>query len=66
MADNGDTRKVNQAAFRDPNAMFVPLEKFRSFTRADRLWVLGGLVFLIILLNLVFGTGNGSTVPVAP
>lgn len=61
MANDGDTRRVNEDAFKDPNAMFVPMEKFRSFTRADRLWVVAGLVILIVVLNLVFGLGGDST-----
>jgi hypothetical protein len=63
---DGDTRKVNEAAFKDPNQMFVPLEKFRSFTRADQLWVIAGLVILVVILNIVFAGGgpeNPTPVP---
>lgn len=59
--NGGDTRRVNKAAFKDPNAMWVPMEKFRSFTRADQLWVIAGLVTLIVILNLVFGFGGDGT-----
>ena len=61
--NNGDTRAVNKAAFKDPNKMWVPLEKFRSFTRSDQLWVLAGLAILIIVLNLVFGLGGENPAP---
>lgn len=63
----GDTRRVNKAAFKDPNKMFVPMEKFRSFSRADQLWVIAGLVILVVVLNLVFGLGGDSGVgPASP
>ncbi|MDG2114262.1 MAG: hypothetical protein P8N02_16825 [Actinomycetota bacterium] len=61
MANDGDTRKVNEDAFKDPNAMWVPMEKFRSFTLGDRLWVIAGLLILVVVLNLVFGLGGDDT-----
>ena len=33
-----------------------PLAKFRSFSRADRIWVFVGLALIVIVLNIVFAT----------
>ncbi len=57
---DGDTRKVDQKSLDDPNKMMVPFAKFKSFQFADKLWVLGGLLFLIILINVVFSGGGGG------
>ncbi|WP_419842324.1 hypothetical protein [Candidatus Poriferisodalis sp.] len=57
---DGDSRKVDEKSLQDPNRMMVPFAKFRSFGFADKLWVLGGLLFLIILINIVFSGGGGS------
>ena len=39
------------------------MEKFRSFERADQIWVFIGIGLLILTLNIVFGFGNsGGTV----
>ncbi len=56
---DADTRKVDGKAIEDPHKMMVPFAKFKSFEFADKLWVLGGLLFLIILINIVF-SGGGS------
>lgn len=57
---DADTRKVDGKAIEDPNKMMVPFAKFKSFQFADKLWVLGGLLFLIILINIVFSGGTGG------
>ena len=57
---DGDTRKVNEAVLKDPNAQWRPLEKFRSFERIDQIWVFIGLGLLILTLNIVFGFGGQS------
>ena len=55
---DGDTRKVDEKSLRDPARMMVPFAKFRSFELADKLWVLGGLLFLIVVINIVFSTSG--------
>ncbi len=60
---DGDTRKVNEKALKDPNAQWVPLEKFKGFSKSDQIWVLVGLAVLIIILNVAFGTGGGPSTP---
>lgn len=55
---DGDTRKVDGKSMEDPYKMMIPFEKFKSFQFADKLWVLGGLLFLIILINIVFSGGG--------
>lgn len=55
---DGDTRKVNEKAFTDPSQMMMPFAKFRSFKRADQIWSLAGILFLIVLLNVVFYKGG--------
>jgi hypothetical protein len=57
---DGDTRKVNEQVLKDPAEMWKPLEKFRSFQRADQIWVFIGLGLLILTLNIVFGFGDNS------
>lgn len=57
---DGDTRKVDEKSLQDPYKMMVPFAKFKSFQFADKLWVLGGLLFLIILINIVFSGGGGG------
>jgi hypothetical protein len=57
----GDTRKVNEGVLKDPAEMWRPLEKFRSFQRADQIWVFIGLGLIILTLNIVFGFGGNST-----
>ena len=57
---DGDTRKVNEQVHKDPGAQWRPLEKFRSFQRADQIWVFIGLGLLILTLNIVFGFGGNS------
>tara|TARA_B100001750_G_C15284636_1_gene484208 strand:+ start:369 stop:590 length:222 start_codon:yes stop_codon:yes gene_type:complete len=60
---DGDTRKVNEKVLKDPAAQWKPMEKFRSFERADQIWVFIGIGLLILTLNIVFGFGNsGGTV----
>ncbi len=54
---DGDTRKVDERALRDPNSQWAPFAKFKSFKRADQMWAIGGLIFLIIIINIVFATG---------
>ncbi len=63
MANDGDTRKVNESVLKDPAAKWIPMEQFRSFSRADQIWVIIGLAILVITLNLVFGLGNGEPTP---
>jgi len=58
---DGDTRKVNEKVLKDPNAQWRPMEKFRSFQRADQIWVFIGLGLLILTLNIVFGFGGNSS-----
>lgn len=60
MADQGgaDTRAPNKAVLANPHKMMVPFAKFRGFKRADQIWALAGLAFLIILLNVVFYSGT--------
>ena len=57
---DGDTRKVDEKSLQDPYRMMVPFAKFKSFQFADKLWVLGGLLFLIVLINIVFSGGGGG------
>ena len=57
---DGDTRKIDGKALDDPAKMMMPLAKFRSFRRADQIWVLGAVVFLIVLINIVFSSGGGG------
>lgn len=57
---DADTRKVDGKSLEDPHKMMVPFAKFKSFEFADKLWVLGGLLFLIILINIVFSGGTGG------
>ncbi|WP_419921803.1 hypothetical protein [Candidatus Poriferisodalis sp.] len=54
---DGDTRKIDKKSLKDPAGMMVPLAKFRSFQRSDQIWVIGGILFLIILMNVVFYGG---------
>ncbi len=54
---DGDTRKPNKEALKDPRSMWAPLGKFKSFKRADQIWVIGAMVFLIVLINVVFSNG---------
>ena len=58
---DGDTRKVNEKVLKDPGAQWKPMEKFRSFERADQIWVLIGIGLLILTLNIVFGFGGNSS-----
>ncbi len=60
MSSNADTRKVDGKALEDPYKMMVPFAKFKSFQFADKLWVLAGLLFLIVLINVVFSGGGGG------
>ena len=57
---DGDTRNVNEKSLQDPSKMMAPLAKFRSFQRSDQIWVIGGLLFLIVLINIVFAGGGGG------
>ena len=57
---DGDTREIDEKSLRDPARMMVPFAKFKSFQFADKLWVLGGLLFLIVLINVVFSGGGGG------
>ncbi|WP_419551585.1 hypothetical protein [Candidatus Poriferisodalis sp.] len=57
---DADTRKVDETSLQDPSKMMVPFAKFKSFQFADKLWVLGGLLFLIVLINIVFSGGGGG------
>lgn len=57
---DGDTRKIDEKSLEDPHKMMVPFAKFKSFEFADKLWVLGGLLFLIVLINIVFSGGGGG------
>ena len=58
---DGDTRKVNDAVLKAPNAKWKPLEQFRGFERADQIWVFIGIGLLILTLNIVFGLGGNSS-----
>lgn len=57
---DGDTRKIDETSLKDPAKMMVPFAKFKSFQRSDKIWVLGGLLFLVILINVVFSQGGGG------
>ena len=57
---DGDTRKIDEKSLRDPARMMVPFAKFKSFQRSDQIWVLGGLLFLIVLINVVFSGGGAG------
>lgn len=57
---DGDTRQANEQVLNDPNKMWVPFAKFKSFQRSDKIWVFAGLLFLVILLNVVFYEGSAG------
>jgi hypothetical protein len=60
---DGDTRKVNEKALKDPGEQWRPMAKFKSFQKNDQIWVLVGIGLLILTMNIVFGLGgdNGAT-----
>ena len=60
---DGNTRKVNEAALKDPGEQWRPMAKFKSFQKNDQIWVLVGIGLLILIMNRVFGLGgdNGAT-----
>ena len=60
---DGDTRKVDEKSLKDPGKMMVPFAKFKSFQRSDQIWVICGILFLIILMNVVFYDGTGPVTP---
>jgi hypothetical protein len=57
---DGDTRKVNEQALKDPGEQWKPMGKFKSFQKNDQIWVLVGIGLLIITMNLVFGLGGDN------
>jgi len=57
---DGDTRKVNEKALKDPGEQWRPMSKFKSFQKNDQIWVFVGLGLLILAMNLVFGLGNDT------
>ena len=57
---DGNTRKVNEAALKDPGEQWRPMAKFKSFQKNDQIWVLVGIGLLILTMNIVFGLGGDN------
>ena len=54
---DGDTREVNDKVMNDRRKLMVPGALFKSFSRSDQIWVVGAIIFLIVLINIVFAGG---------